>query len=92
MGRTFYYYKQVEDSLWQGEEQIPDTMFGFRSYIPQLLVDKQGVPYMGMQTTSMEAYFTDRKQGSWQVPYWLVGWSHDPPHQTHYQLMSSVLY
>lgn len=76
--RHFYYYKQAEDSIWQGSEQIPDTMFGFRSYIPQLLVDKQGVPYMGMQTTSMEAYFTDRKQGSWQVPYLLVGYLEDP--------------
>ena len=77
--RNFYYYKQAEDSIWQGPEQIPDTMFGFMSYIPQLLVDKQGVPYMSCQTTSNEAYFTDRKQGSWQVPYFLVGWSHDPP-------------
>jgi hypothetical protein len=72
--RTFYYYKQTEDSVWQGPEQIPDTMFGFRSYIPQLFVDKQGVPYMGYQTSSNEEYFTDRNQGSWQVPYYLVGW------------------
>jgi hypothetical protein len=78
MTRTFYYYKQTDDSVWQGPEQIPDTMFGFRSYIPQLLVDKQGVPYMGCQTTSMEAYFTDRKEGNWQVPYLLVGWNEDP--------------
>jgi hypothetical protein len=78
MTRTFYYYKQTADSVWQGPEQIPDTMFGFRSYVPQLFVDKQGIPYMGMQTTSMEAYFTDRKQGTWQVPYLLVGWNEDP--------------
>ena len=77
--RNFYYYKEAEDSLWQGPEQIPDTMFGFITYAPQLLIDKQGVPYMGCQATSNEAYFTDREQGSWQVPYWLVGWWHDPP-------------
>jgi hypothetical protein len=76
--RTFYYSKQVEDSAWQGPEQIPDTIFGFISYTPQLLVDEQEIPYMGMQTTSMEAYFTDRKQGSWQVPHRLVGWNGDP--------------
>jgi len=76
--RTFYYYKQVEDSIWQGPEQIPDTMLGFRSYLPQLLVDKQGIPYMSCQTNANETYFTGRGQGSWQVPYILVGWHGTP--------------
>jgi hypothetical protein len=78
MIRRFYYHKQTQDSLWQGPEQILDTMLGAIDYDLQLLVDKQGVAYMGMQTTSMEAYFTDRKQGSWQVPYLLVGYHEDP--------------
>jgi hypothetical protein len=73
--RHFYYYKQAEDSVWQGPEQIPDTMFGVMLVnIDQLLIDKDGIPYASYGFSSKEAYFTDRNQGSWQVPYYLVGW------------------
>jgi hypothetical protein len=76
--RTFYYYKQVEDSTWHGPEQIPDTTFGIRLRVTQLLTDHNGIPYLSYESSSSEAYFTERTQGSWQVPYVLVGW-HEPP-------------
>jgi hypothetical protein len=72
--RTFYYYKQAEDSVWQGPEQIPDTTFGARVGIDQLMIDKNGIPHASYFFSSNEEYFTDRRQGSWQVPYYLVGW------------------
>jgi hypothetical protein len=75
--RTFYYYKQAEDSIWQGPEQIPDTMFGARVSIDQLMIDKDGIPHASYFFSSNEEYFTDRRQGSWQVPYYLVGWHGD---------------
>lgn len=76
--RTFYYYKQVEDSTWHGPEQIPDTTFGILLGVTQLLTDHSGIPYLSYESSSSEAYFTERTQGSWQVPYVLVGW-HEPP-------------
>ena len=80
MKRTFYYYKQAEDSTWQGEEQIPDTALGER--LPfgnrRLFIDQQGIPYVSYLCSSGEVYFTDRKQGSWRVPYFLVSWREDP--------------
>jgi hypothetical protein len=78
MTRTFYYYKQTDDSVWQGPEQIPDTIFGARVGIDQLLIDKDGLPYASYAFSSNEVYFTDRRQGGWKVPYMLVGW-HDSP-------------
>jgi hypothetical protein len=75
--RTFYYDKQAEDSIWQGPEQIPDTMFGARISIDQLMIDKDGIPHASYFFSSNEEYFTDRRQGSWQVPYYLVGWHGD---------------
>jgi hypothetical protein len=77
--RTFYYYKQTEGSTWCGPEQIPDTTFGASLQINQLITDKSGIPYLSYEFSSNEAYFTDRKQGSWQVPYMLVGWNKDAP-------------
>ncbi len=77
--RTFYYYKQAEDSLWQGPETLPDTTFGSRVRVDQLLIDEEGIPYVSYAFSSGEAYFTDRRQGSWQVPYMLVGWQHEDP-------------
>ena len=76
--RTFYYHRAAEDGIWQGPEQIPDTVFGFRLGIDELLIDKGGVPYASYRTSSNEVYFTERKQGSWKVPYVLVGWYETP--------------
>jgi hypothetical protein len=77
--RTFYWYKQIEDSMWQGPEQIPDTAFGSLVGIEQLLIDEDGIPYASYFFSSNEVYFTDRKQGSWEVPYGLVGWHGQTP-------------
>ena len=77
--RTFYWYKQIEDSIWQGPEQIPDTAFGSLVGIEQLLIDEDGIPYASYFFSSNEVYFTDRKQGSWEVPYGLVGWHGQTP-------------
>ena len=76
--RTFYYFKHNDDSVWQGPEQIPDTSFGFHLGIEQLLIDGEGTPYVSYATGQNEVYFTDRKQGTWKVPYTLVGWQEDP--------------
>ncbi len=89
--RTFYYYKQAEDSIWQGPEQIPDTAFGARIGIDQLFIDKDGIPYASYFFSSNEVYFTDRKQGSWQVPYMLVGWQHEAPESLMVTSFSFVL-
>ncbi|KPL04736.1 MAG: hypothetical protein AMJ73_03755 [candidate division Zixibacteria bacterium SM1_73] len=75
MTRTFYYYKQAEDTLWQGPETLPDTTFGARLRIDQLLTDEEGIPYASYFFSSNEVYFTDRRQGVWQKPYRLVGWN-----------------
>jgi len=78
--RTFYYYKQAEDSIWQGEEQIPDTALGER--LPydfrRLFIDQEGIPYVSYISSDQEVYFTDRKQGGGRVPYVLVSWREDP--------------
>ena len=80
--RTFYYYKQAEDSLWQGEEQIPDSVLGERLLADkQLFVDEAGIPYVSYRSSSSQVYFTERKDGSWRVPYFLVGWANNPPPQ-----------
>jgi hypothetical protein len=76
--RRFYYYKDPGESIWHGPEQIPDTAFGFTLSITQLRVDEYGLPYASYLTFSNEVYFTERKQGSWQVPYELVGWHEGP--------------
>ena len=82
MTRTFYYYKQAEDSTWQGEEQIPDSVLGERLLADKrLFIDEEGIPYVSYRSSSAQVYFTDRRQGSWRVPYFLVGWSNDPPPQ-----------
>ena len=80
MKRTFYYYKQAEDSIWQGEEQIPDTALGDRlpAGYRQLVIDQQGIPYVSYLSSDGRVYFTDRKQGGWRVPYLLVNWREDP--------------
>jgi hypothetical protein len=77
--RQFYYYKQAEDSLWQGPETLPDTTFGSLVWIDQLLIDKDGIPYLTYGFSSGTIYFTDRKEGNWKVPYFLVGWRDAPP-------------
>jgi hypothetical protein len=76
--RRFYYYKQAEDSVWIGPEQIPDTMFGSLAGMTQLLVDEEGVPYASYGVNPGRVYFTDRKQGAWRVLYPLVDWVEDP--------------
>ena len=76
--RRFYYYKQIEESIWHGPEQIPDTALAYTLSITQLRIDEYGIPYASYLTFSNEVYFTDRKQGSWQVPYELVGWHEGP--------------
>jgi hypothetical protein len=78
--RTFYYYKQAEDYIWQGEEQIPDTALGeVLAYDYQrLFIDQGGVPYVSYISSDQEVYFTDRKQGGWRVPNLLVSWRVDP--------------
>ena len=75
--RTFYYYREIADTVWTGPEQIPDTTFGSRFRIEQLLVDESGIPYASYLFSSNEVYFTNRKQGNWQVPSALVGWQED---------------
>jgi len=82
--RHFYYYKQAEDSIWQGPELIPDTSFGVRVGIDQVLIDEEGIPYASYFFSSNEVYFTDRyftdrQEGNWQVPYGLVGWHGQTP-------------
>lgn len=72
MKRTFYYYKQAENSIWQGPEQIPDTTFGARAGITQLLVDEEGIPFASYGVNPGRVYFTDRKQGFWQQPYQIL--------------------
>ncbi|KPL00117.1 MAG: hypothetical protein AMJ91_05280, partial [candidate division Zixibacteria bacterium SM23_73_3] len=78
--RSFYYYKQAEDSIWQGEEQIPDTALGER--LPydfrRLVIDQEGIPYVSYISSDQKVYFTDRKQGGWRVPYLLVNWREEP--------------
>jgi hypothetical protein len=82
MTRTFYYYKQAEASIWQGEEQIPDSVLGERLLADKrLFIDLEGIPYVSYRSSSSQIYFTDRRQGSWPVPYFVVGWSNDPPPQ-----------
>ncbi len=82
MTRTFYYYKQAEDGIWQGEEQIPDSVLGKRLLADKrLLIDQGGIPYVSYRSSSAEVYFTDRRQGNWRVPYFLAGWASDPPPQ-----------
>jgi hypothetical protein len=70
--RNFYYYKQAEDSIWQGPEQIPDTTFGSFAGIEQLFIDKDGIPYASYGVNPGRVYFTDRSQGFWQQPYQLL--------------------
>ncbi len=77
--RHFYYSKQAEDSLWQGPETLPDTTFGIRVRVDQLLIDEEGIPYASYFFSSNEVYFTDRRQRSWEVAYGLVGWHGQTP-------------
>jgi len=76
--RRFYYYRDPGEGVWHGPEQIPDTAFAFTLSITQLRIDEYGIPCASYLTFSNEVYFTDRKQGSWQVPYELVGWHEGP--------------
>jgi hypothetical protein len=76
--RTFYYHRNCEGGTWHGPEQIPDTTLGSRFRLDQLVIDKDGIPYASYLLSSNEVYFTNRKLGSWQVPYALVGWQEDP--------------
>jgi hypothetical protein len=77
--RTFYYFKESGDSMWQGGEQIPDTMLYAPFRIDEMFVDQQEVPYLSYALTTNEVFFTGRKQGEWQVPYLLVGWNQELP-------------
>ena len=75
--RTFYYYKQAEDSIWQGPELIPDTTtFGSFSGITQLLVSEAEVPYASYGVNPGRVYITDRKTGFWREPYEIVDTTH----------------
>jgi hypothetical protein len=80
MTRTFYYFRQAEDGIWQGEEQIPDSVLGKRLLADKgLFIDQDEIPYVNYRSSSAQVYFTDRKQGNWRAPYFLVGWANDPP-------------
>ena len=57
---------------------MPDTLFGFRLSVDQLLIDEAGIPHVSYGTSMAEVYFADRKLGHWQVPYMLVGWQGHP--------------
>jgi hypothetical protein len=75
--RTFYHFKESGDSVWQGNEQIPDTMLYAPFRIDHMFIDQHGIPWLSYALTNNEVFFTDRKQGDWEVPYLLVGWNQD---------------
>jgi hypothetical protein len=75
--RTFYYCKEPGESIWQGGEQIPDTMLYAPFRIDDMFIDQQGIPYLSYALTTNEVFFTGRKQGAWQIPYLLVGWNQE---------------
>jgi hypothetical protein len=70
--RHFYYFKESEDSIWQGPEVIPDSTFLSLGGIGQLLISNEGVPYVIYGVNPGRVYFTDRKLGFWQEPYLLL--------------------
>jgi hypothetical protein len=66
--RNFYYYKQAEDSLWQGPELIPESLFTI--YADRPFIDKVGIPILiEKNPNNYHLFFTSRKQEVWQQPY-----------------------
>lgn len=66
--RFFYYHKQVEDSIWQGPELIPDSSFTI--LFDRLFIDKVGIPCLIEQDPSTYyLFFTSKKQEAWEQPY-----------------------
>jgi hypothetical protein len=64
--RTFYYYKQSQDTIWQGADLILDSLF----YPAELYIDRESIPYLLEWDPSTYCwFFTDRRQGFWQEPY-----------------------
>jgi hypothetical protein len=70
--RHFYFFKESEDSIWQGPEVIPDSTFLSLGGIEQLFISNEGVPYVSYGVNPGRVYFTDRKLGFWQEPYRLL--------------------
>jgi hypothetical protein len=65
--RTFYYYKPVDDSLWQGPELIPDSLFTI--FILSFFIDKECVPSLiEKEPSTYHLFFTSYKQGIWEHP------------------------
>ena len=64
--RSFYYYRQAEDSIWIGPDLILDSL----SAVAEIFIDTESVPYlMEWDPFTYCWFFTDRKQGFWQEPY-----------------------
>ena len=64
--RTFYYYKEDQDSIWQGGDLISDSLF----YPAELFIDSQSTPYLLEWDPSTYCwFFTDRREGFWQEPH-----------------------
>jgi len=64
--RSFYYYKQAEDSIWIGPDLILDSL----SAVAEIFIDSESVPYLlEWDPFTYCWFFTDRRQGFWQEPY-----------------------
>jgi hypothetical protein len=64
--RTFYYYKESDDSVWHGGDLILDSLF----YPAELFVDSESTPHLlEWDPSTFCWFFTHRKQGFWQERY-----------------------
>jgi hypothetical protein len=64
--RSFYYYKQAEDSIWIGPDLILDSL----SAVAEIFIDSESDPYLlEWDPFTYCWFFTDRRQGFWQEPY-----------------------
>jgi hypothetical protein len=68
-GRSFYYSKQAEDSVWTEPEIVLDST----SSPVALLIDTASIPYLlEWDRFTFCWFFTDRTQGYWREPYRII--------------------
>ncbi len=66
-GRTFYYRRALEDTLWTGPEVVPDSLFN----VGGMFIDHQSVAHF-LEFDSYCWYFTSREGGTWREPYQIL--------------------